>query len=94
MQSQIDEGWHGTSLAELHTLAERYRTPYFLYNADEIARRIGVVRQSLMGLVEIYYAVKANPNLQLLRFLKNIADWRDSRWRRSASLVRRRLRVS
>lgn len=77
MQSHIDEGWHGTSLAELHTLAEHYRTPYFLYNADEIARRINVVRQSLMGLVEIYYAVKANPNLHLLRFLNNVADGLD-----------------
>lgn len=77
MQAHTDEGWHGTSLAELHTLAERYCTPYFLYNADEIARRIDGVRQALKGLVEIYYAVKANPNLQLLRFLNNIADGLD-----------------
>ena len=67
MESYIDERWHGTSLAELHALADRYGTPYFLYDVDEITRRIDLVRESLAGLVEVYYAVKANPNLELLR---------------------------
>jgi diaminopimelate decarboxylase len=77
MGSHIEEGWHGTSRAELHTLAERYSTPYFLYNVDEIARRIELVRQSIKGLAEIYYAVKANPNLQILRRLRDVADGLD-----------------
>src|ERR1700679_995698 len=77
MGSHIEEGWHGTSRAELHTLAERYSTPYFLYNVDEISRRIGLVRQSIKGLAEIYYAVKANPNLQILRRLRDVADGLD-----------------
>lgn len=77
MNSLPEEKWHGTSLAELHSLAEQYGTPYFLYNVDEMARRIKLVRQSLDGLVEIYYAVKANPNLELLRKLRNVADGLD-----------------
>ena len=77
MGLHTEEGWHGTSGAELHTLAERYNTPYFLYNVDEVARRIELVRQSIKGLAEIYYAVKANPNLQLLRRLRDVADGLD-----------------
>ncbi len=70
-------GWHQTSLAEFHALADRYGTPYFLYDADDIIRRINSVRDSLDGLVEVYYAVKANPNLELLRILRTSADGLD-----------------
>jgi diaminopimelate decarboxylase len=77
MQPDSAKGWHNTSLAELHALAERYGTPYFLYDTDEIVRRIQLVRESLDGLVEVYYAVKANPNLELLRILRNSADGLD-----------------
>src|SRR5271165_7108286 len=77
MESHIEEGWHKTSLAELHSLADQYGTPYFLYDVDEIAQRIELVRVSLAGLVEVFYAVKANPNLELLRMLRNVADGLD-----------------
>lgn len=77
MESHVEEGWHKTSLAELHSLADRYGTPYFLYDVDEIVRRIELVRESLAQLVEVYYAVKANPNLELLRRLRNVADGLD-----------------
>ena len=77
MESNIEEGWHKTSLADLHSLADRYGTPYFLYDVDEIVRRIELVRESLAGLVEVYYAVKANPNLELLRRLRTVADGLD-----------------
>ena len=77
MEPDTTIGWHNTSLAELHSLADRYGTPYFLYDADEIIRRIQLVRGSLEGLVEIFYAVKANPNLELLLVLKDTADGLD-----------------
>jgi diaminopimelate decarboxylase len=77
MASNLGNGWHSTSLADLHSLAEQYGTPYFLYDADEIARRINLVRESLSGIVKIYYAVKANPNLELLRKLRDAADGLD-----------------
>ncbi len=84
MESNIEKGWHKTSLAELHSLADRYGTPYFLYDVDDIARRIELVRESLAGLVKVYYAVKANPNLELLRRLRHCR-------RRSRYLVRWRI---
>jgi diaminopimelate decarboxylase len=77
MDPHQTNGWHQTSLAEFHALADRYGTPYFLYDADEIIRRINSVRDSLDRLVEVYYAVKANPNLELLRILRTSADGLD-----------------
>jgi diaminopimelate decarboxylase len=77
MEWHIEEAWHKTSVAELHSLADRYGTPYFLYDVDEIIGRIELVRESLARLVEVYYAVKANPNLELLRMLRNVADGLD-----------------
>ncbi len=84
MKSNSEKGWHKISLAELHSLADRYGTPYFLYDVDDIARRIELVRESLAGLVKVYYAVKANPNLEL------VAEVAPSR-RRSRYLVRWRI---
>jgi diaminopimelate decarboxylase len=77
MESNSTNGWHQTSLAQFHTLADRYGTPYFLYDADDIVKRIESVRESLERLVEVFYAVKANPNLELLRVLRGSADGLD-----------------
>ncbi len=74
MDQPISDGFFGVSPAALHELAERFGTPYFLYSADEIIRRIHLVRDSLQGLVQVFYAVKANPNLELLRRLCRVAD--------------------
>jgi diaminopimelate decarboxylase len=58
-------------------LARAYGTPYFLYDADEIHRRIKTVRQALSGMVDVFYAVKAKPNLELLRAVAGTADGLD-----------------
>ncbi len=65
------------SAADLHHLADRYGTPFFLYDADVVNHRIALVRDSLDGLVEVLYAVKANPNLELLRAVRGVADGLD-----------------
>ena len=74
MQQPTSNGCFGGSSASLHALAERYGTPYFLYSVDEIIRRIQFVRDALHGLAQVFYAVKANPNLELLRRLRPVAD--------------------
>ena len=62
---------------ELDALARTYGTPYFLYDADLIRARINHVRSACRDLVRVYFAVKANPNLQLLRAVSSIADGLD-----------------
>lgn len=62
---------------ELHALAVRYGTPFFLYDADAINQRIKRIRELFKGLVKVFYAVKANPNLELLRAVRDAADGLD-----------------
>jgi diaminopimelate decarboxylase len=69
--------WHSTSYAELHALAAEHGTPFYLYDADLVAARIGAVRRATEGRFGVYYAVKANPNLALLRALRGVADGLD-----------------
>lgn len=60
-----------------HELAEQHGTPFFIYDAGVIRDRIRSVRQSLHDSVQVYYAVKANPNLEVLKSVAGIADGLD-----------------
>lgn len=66
--------WHDMPPAEWEGLAQAHGTPFYLYDADVVGRRIRVVREALRGHAQIYYAVKANPNLALLRAVQPVAD--------------------
>lgn len=77
MDSEATNVWLNTNFSALHELAEHYGTPYFLYDADEIVRRIELVRSSFEGTVDVFYAVKANPNLALLQAVREVADGLD-----------------
>ena len=77
MQTDGGRAWGSTSLPELHELAKQYGTPYFLYDADAVCRRIESVRAAFEGVVDVYFAVKANPNLSLLQAVRETADGLD-----------------
>jgi len=49
--------------------AERFGTPFFLYDFDMIEARVRALRAALGARFEIAYAVKANPSLGVLSFL-------------------------
>ena len=69
--------WGATSFDELHELGERYGTPFYLYDADAINARIRRVKSAIGHGVQVLYAVKANPNLELLRAVREAADGLD-----------------
>src|SRR5689334_7890384 len=69
--------WSSISVEDFHHLAEKYGTPFFLYDADAVIDRIKLVRESMQGLAKVFYAVKANPNLELLRAIRDAADGLD-----------------
>jgi diaminopimelate decarboxylase len=69
--------WGGTSYAELHELAQRYGTPFYLYDADAITARIRRIKSVIGHGVHVLYAVKANPNLEVLRAVREAADGLD-----------------
>ncbi|MPY65835.1 diaminopimelate decarboxylase [Deinococcus sp. SDU3-2] len=52
--------------AALQTAADRFGTPLYVYDASELDAALGRVR-SAFGGAQVYYAMKANPNLTLLR---------------------------
>ncbi|KQR41032.1 diaminopimelate decarboxylase [Deinococcus sp. Leaf326] len=54
--------------ADLHTAAERFGTPLYVYDAAELNAALARVRAAF-GDARVYYAMKANPNLSLLRRL-------------------------
>ena len=52
-------------------LAERFGTPFFVYDLDVVARQVAALRAVLPPSFDLAYAVKANPNLAVLR---HVAD--------------------
>lgn len=59
------------------SLAETHGTPFYLYDAETVRRRLRMVREAFGGRAGVYYAVKANPNLALLRAVRDAADGLD-----------------
>jgi len=56
----------------LRQLAERFDTPVFVYDLDELERRATSLRSALPPTVDIAYAVKANPALAVLATLAGL----------------------
>ncbi|HZD85352.1 MAG TPA: alanine racemase, partial [Gemmatimonadaceae bacterium] len=69
--------WDGMDAAAFEELARAHGTPFFLYDADEVNARIRAVREAFSETVEVFYAVKSNPNLALLRAVRDVADGLD-----------------
>jgi diaminopimelate decarboxylase len=64
-------------VCDLKKLAAEYGTPLYIYDAEAVAERMNVLRNALGKTVEIIYAVKANPNPNVLQFLKPLVDGLD-----------------
>lgn len=69
--------WQNTTSATLEELAQEFGTPFYLYDADVVNTRIRELQAALGGHAGVYYAVKANPNLELLRAVRHVADGAD-----------------
>jgi diaminopimelate decarboxylase len=53
-------------------LAARYGTPFFAYDLDVVTRQVEALRAALPASFDLAYAVKANPNLAVLRHLAGL----------------------
>jgi diaminopimelate decarboxylase len=62
---------------ELTRLAALHGTPFYLYDADVVAARARALRDALGDRVHVYFAVKANPNLELLKSIRDAVDGLD-----------------
>jgi len=77
MSSPDGNPWNGMDAAAFEELAARHGTPFFLYDADYVNGRIRAIRSTFFDAVKVFYAVKANPNLVLLRSVNGVADGLD-----------------
>jgi diaminopimelate decarboxylase len=66
--------WARWSPAEWEAIAAEHGTPFFVFDADFVRNRIRHVKRSFDGHVGVYYAVKSNPNLGLMRTVRDTAD--------------------
>ena len=58
---------------ELTELAERFGTPLYVYSADDVRERVGMLAREFAGVDHtICYAVKANSSLTLLKLLADL----------------------
>jgi len=53
-------------------LAERFGTPFYAYDLDAVSRQVAALRAALPPSFDLAYAVKANPNLAVLRHLRGL----------------------
>ena len=53
-------------------LAERFGTPFYVYDLDVVTRQVDALRGVLPATFDLAYAVKANPNLAVLRHLGDL----------------------
>jgi len=60
------------SLTELVAMAGQ--TPFYAYHKDSLKQRIQMLRDSLPAEIELHYAIKANPMLELLKYLRPLVD--------------------
>lgn len=57
--------------------AERYGTPSYLYFVDHVVDRVSSIRKAFSDSAAISYAVKANPNREILRRMRSLVDHLD-----------------
>lgn len=53
-------------------LAGRFGTPLYVYDLDVVERQVAALRRALPPIVEVAYAVKANPALAVVAFLAGL----------------------
>lgn len=61
------EGRFGISGVDLETLTQDSEGPFYVYDLETIKRQYGNLRSSLPEKVDIYYAMKANSNLAIVK---------------------------
>lgn len=60
---------HGIPVSEL---AERYGTPFFVYDGDVLRDRYRGLRDRLSPAMEIFFSLKANPNVSICALLRSL----------------------
>lgn len=58
-------------------IAEKYGAPFYLYDLNTMKEKIDNIRHEFGSNIELFYAVKANSNLEILKAIRNDVDGLD-----------------
>ena len=61
----------------LEDVAHQYGTPFYLYDLNDIYDKIQSIRDHFGDLVKLYYAIKANSNIEILKAVRDRVDGLD-----------------
>jgi diaminopimelate decarboxylase len=61
----------------LEDIAHKFGTPFYLYDLNNIYEKIQMIRNYFGKSIKLYYAIKANSNLELLRTIREKVDGLD-----------------
>lgn len=65
-------------MIDFKQLAEKYQTPLFVYDFDHIKKRYASIKEAFSGRKSlILYAIKANPNLSVIKTLADLGAGAD-----------------
>ncbi|CCL50727.1 Orn/DAP/Arg decarboxylase 2 [Clostridioides difficile] len=56
---------------KLINIAKKYNTPFYLYDGDGVIDRYQFIKENLPGNFEIFFSVKANPNIGVCQILNS-----------------------
>lgn len=62
---------------DFESLAESYKTPFYLYNMDEAAEHLRQLREHLPANLKVMYCMKANANKAVLRAFREQTPYLD-----------------
>lgn len=66
-----------SSADEWRRIAAEYGTPFYWYDLDQAALHLKTLQANLPECVSVYYCVKANPNLAVLRVFRDLVPGLD-----------------
>lgn len=58
-------------------IADKYGTPFYLYDLNTIRNKIHNVKRQFGNTIELFYAVKANSNMEILKLIRDDVDGLD-----------------
>jgi len=56
------------------TLADQYGTPLYIYDKRIVLQKYQVIREALPDNLKVYYALKANPNHEIIQLMAGLYD--------------------
>ena len=69
---ELENGKFSISGIDAENLIEEVGTPLYIYDAETIKNRYSYLRKNLPDQVDIFYAMKANPNIAVVKQLLNL----------------------